>query len=158
MAANPLDDLGRTPPTPHQPAARAGGPTPPPHSPAKAPSPPPTAADAAGNRLGLEVQGTEDLPPHMLDVVLRHGVRHAFPYSYLTEVRFTNEGAVELYFGTKRVSIKGRNLQRLYELAARHVIVRITSVGEMDRMPEHATVVSSITIVDLSDEDGWRHP
>ncbi len=94
----------------------------------------------------------------MLDVVLRHGVRHAFPYSYLTEVAFTGEGTVELHFGTKRVSVKGRNLQRLYEFATRHVIVRITSVGEMDRMPESATVVSSITIVDLADEDGRQRP
>jgi hypothetical protein len=53
--------------------------------------------------------------PVCIELRLSDGNRHAFPYSYVTEITFELEKGIEILTSQKRIAITGRNLTKLFE-------------------------------------------
>lgn len=53
--------------------------------------------------------------PPCLELRLSQGTRKALPYSYVTEIGFDNEAGIEICTGSKKITITGRNLAKLFE-------------------------------------------
>lgn len=90
----------------------------------------------------------------MLEIRTRSGQRLGFPYSYLVEVALEypviDEPYLELTFSSRRVRIRGRNLQPLFESLLGHDIKLIEeSPSEFDTAEEYSTYIREIEFMDL---------
>mgnify|MGYP001793472384 CR=1 FL=1 len=65
--------------------------------------------------------------PHaqMLDLRFRNGSRRAFPYSYLSEIRFDPSGDLVCVFPVSTVTISGRNLAAIYTAITNHTALAV---------------------------------
>lgn len=91
----------------------------------------------------------------MLELRRKDGVVEAFPYTYLSHARFDPSDGIELHFGGKVVTIKGRNLGaevrpnvRLFDAILRH---RVPFVQEADgpsaiKAAREAVVIDQILV------------
>jgi len=86
-------------------------------------------------------------PALMLRMELRAGASLALPYAHLGSLSLDAETGLTLLFATHKVLLKGRNLQPLYELLARHRVEALREhVTAAHRFPAEATVISSIQL------------
>lgn len=53
--------------------------------------------------------------PACLDLRLRGGARKAVPYSYFTEISYEIDAGIEILTGSKKITIIGRNLTKLFD-------------------------------------------
>ncbi len=106
----------------------------------------PTTDD--GVRESFSFSRVTDEDDLMLDVRLRDGSRHAFPYGTLLEVDFSPTDELKLVFAANVVVIEGRRLLPLYELLRRHKakFVQEGTEAEDGLKPEDAAHVDSIHI------------
>ena len=75
--------------------------------------------------LGKEIDEPVDFPyfgidsvrsiPACIDLRLPLGKHKALPYSYFTEIDYDNETGIEILTNTKKITIVGRDLSRLYD-------------------------------------------
>lgn len=56
-----------------------------------------------------------DKHPACLDLRLPDGVRRALPYSYFMEMRYDCDSGIEIYTSTRKITITGRNMTRLFD-------------------------------------------
>jgi hypothetical protein len=65
----------------------------------------------------LNYFGVENLrnSPACVDLRLADGNRKAIPYTYIMEINFDATNGIEIRTATKKVTITGRDLSRLYE-------------------------------------------
>ena len=53
--------------------------------------------------------------PACLDLRLANGKRKALPYSFFTEINFDDDMGIEIFTNSKKITITGRNLARLFD-------------------------------------------
>lgn len=53
--------------------------------------------------------------PPCLELRFSQGARKALPYSYVTEMGFDNEAGIEICTNSKKITITGRNLYKLFD-------------------------------------------
>lgn len=61
-----------------------------------------------------------DKNPACLDLRSAKGSRKAFPYAYFTEMRYEPETGIELFTNSRKVTITGRNMTRLFDYLVRY--------------------------------------
>ena len=86
--------------------------------------------------------------PACLDLRLSDGSRKALPYSSFIEIYFAGGEVIEIRTTTKKVTITGRDLERLYDYLVAYRVRYVTSkVGEDAN--EDGLFVNIILIEDL---------
>ncbi len=82
----------------------------------------------------------------------RDGNSFGLPYAYMIEVNevAAPEYYIEMLFSSRKVIIKGRNLEKLYEALLGYNVAEIAeSLSDFDDSAEHEVFVSSIVTVEL---------
>lgn len=83
----------------------------------------------------------------MFNLRLKGGIYASFPYSYVTKVLFDPSIALEIYVVDSIVSIKGRNLHKIYAYLMQHRLSFIKeNITDIDNTPENEAFVASISI------------
>ncbi len=73
--------------------------------------------EADENGFDTEYFGIDNIKsfPACLDLRLADGTRKALPYSYIMEINFAPSDGIEITTSTKKITITGRDLGRLYD-------------------------------------------
>jgi hypothetical protein len=134
----------------------------------------PTAVGKFANRVRYQPDGPEELGeppwdkehrrtwrparPHsrediMLDLRFNNGCRRSFAYSYLTGIEWDGE-VISLSFATEIVTIRGRNLLRLYEALVQHRVPYVQQGSEAEEAlrSQNETHVEAIEIKEVATE------
>jgi hypothetical protein len=91
----------------------------------------------------------------MLEIRTRRGQRVGFPYSYLVEVSLEvprdDEIFLELVFSSRRIRLRGRNLQSLFEMLLGHSLKLLEEdASEFDTGEEFIPYIREIEFIDLA--------
>lgn len=90
-----------------------------------------------------------DKNPACLDLRFAKGSRKAFPYSYFIEMRYESETGIELFTNSRKITITGRNMMRLFDYLVRYRVQYIQSnIGNDDG--DEGLFVEKITVEELS--------
>lgn len=96
----------------------------------------------------------DDVQYLMLEVRTRQGRRVGLPYSYLVEVSLEfprdDEVTLELIFSSRRVLVRGRNLQSVFEQVLGHNMkILEEDASEFDTGEEFLPYIREIEFIDL---------
>lgn len=85
--------------------------------------------------------------PACLDLRFADGKRKALPYCYFVEMHFDTENGIEITTSTKKVTISGRNLSKLFDYLVAYRVRYITSHVGVD-INEDGIFIQKITVED----------
>jgi hypothetical protein len=83
----------------------------------------------------------------MLEVLLRTGNSHAFPYAYLLGVTFDPSIGITLHFTNAKVLLRGRNLRALHQGLLTHRVLWLREGNSSEAfLPESRTFISQVEV------------
>lgn len=85
----------------------------------------------------------------MLDLRLKGGLFYAFPYSYLTKIKFNPSEGIELFISGNHVKITGRNLNEIYIQLCKHRVSYIqANISDIDITDENEVFIKDIEVLE----------
>lgn len=95
--------------------------------------------------IGIERQNGER--SIMLDIQFQNGKQKAIPYTYLSGMEYDPSEGITLEFMEKKITILGRNLDKLYEYLLLHRVNYLKeNVGDLDDTPENQLFIEEIKL------------
>jgi hypothetical protein len=87
--------------------------------------------------------------PPCIDLRLADGSFRAIPYSYIMEISFEPSEGIEVITTTKKITITGRNLHKLYDYLTAYRVRFIKAHVGNDTADEDALVITRIRIEEI---------
>jgi len=84
----------------------------------------------------------------MLDLVFKNGDREAFPYAYLSRIRWEREGTITLHYPTDTVTIVGRSLGSVYSHLLMHRVLEVRESDTSIYVQPNAATIQAIEVHD----------
>lgn len=98
--------------------------------------------------IGIERQNGER--SIMLDIQFQDGKQKAIPYTYLSGIDYDPSNGIVLEFMEKKITISGRNLEKLYEYLLLHRVNYIKeNIGDLDDTPENMLFIEKIHLENI---------